>query len=301
MKKSLLISIMILLSVQSFAQSPIKNSYIDTLNKKKLYTTIGVGAGIYLTGISIFIHNRHKDDNRGHFHFTNDLEGYLQMDKVKHAYVAYITSSIVYNSLRSAGVSKRGAIIFGGPAGLILQTPIEIFDGLYEGCGFSWYDMAANALGSAFFTTQEVLFNEQVVLMKFSYYPSKYPQYGNDLGDSHFERFFLDYNANTYWLSANIKKITGSKKIPPWLNFAFGYSANGMINKYDNPEYYQGEPLHIKRYRQFLFSPDIDFSRIPSNKRWLKNVFKALNLFKVPFPALEINSADGVKFWWLHY
>lgn len=37
-------------------------------------------------------------------------------------------------------------LIYGGPIGLIFQTPIEIFDGLYEKWGYSWPDMAANTI-----------------------------------------------------------------------------------------------------------------------------------------------------------
>lgn len=290
------------MSFQSFAQTQTYNSYPDTLDKSKLYTAIGVGAGVYIAGISFLQFIWYKDHERVPFHFYDDSKGYLQMDKVGHAYGAYIESSVAYNALRKAGLDKRKALIYGGSAGFIFQAPIEIFDGLYEGYGFSWYDIAANAFGAAMFTAQEALFAEQVVLMKFSYSPSKYPQYHSHLGETHLKSFFLDYNAHTYWLSANLKKITRSKKIPSWLNFAFGYSANGMIYEFENPKYYQGKPFpYLRRYRQFIFSPDIDFSRIPTNKKWLRSVFKTLNLLKFPFPALEINSKDGLKFRGLYY
>ncbi|QCK15688.1 hypothetical protein [Mangrovivirga cuniculi] len=107
----------------------------------------------------------------------------------------------------------------------------------------------------------------------------------------------MDYNGHTYWLSGNLHKLTGIEGIPPWLNIAFGYSANGMIHEFDNPEYYQGEPFpHLDRYRQFMFSLDIDLTKIHTNKKWLRGLFRALNLVKIPFPALEINRIDGLKF-----
>jgi len=40
---------------------------------------------------------------------------------------------------------------------MVLQTPIEVWDGLYEGWGFSWSGMGANALGSAFVISQKLL------------------------------------------------------------------------------------------------------------------------------------------------
>jgi len=59
-------------------------------------------------------------------------------------------------------------LIYGGMLGFMLQAPIEILDGMYEGWGFSWGDMAANAAGSGLVIGQELLFNEQVVKYKFS-------------------------------------------------------------------------------------------------------------------------------------
>jgi len=269
----------------------------DTLNKKKLYTAIAIETGSYIAGISLLRYVWYKDHKRVPFHYYDDSKGYLQMDKCGHAFGAYFESYIVYNVLRNAGVSKKKALIFGGSAGLIFQTPIEIFDGLYEGWGFSWSDMIANTTGALLFTAQEAFFDEQLVSMKFSYSPSIYPDLHHHLGETHFERFFLDYNAHTYWLSANIKGITGISKVPSWLNIAFGYSANGMIYEFDNPTYYQGKPFpYLERYRQYIFSLDINFTKIPTNKVWLKKVYQALNLIKIPFPALEYNELNGFQF-----
>ena len=224
------------------------------------------------------------------------------MDKWGHAYSSYWVSNYGYSALRSSGVSKKKSLIYGGSLGFVYLLPIEILDGMYDGYGFSWSDVAANTFGAGLFTLQQALWDEQVVLMKFSYYPSIYPDYHSYLGESELESFFVDYNAHTHWLSVNLKKITGSKKLPPWLNFAVGYSANGMIYEFTNPTWYRGEPfLELERYRQVLFSLDIDFSRIPTKKKWVKGIFKALNMVKVPFPTLEINKVDGLKFRYLYY
>lgn len=296
MKQLVLIGIL-LFALNSKAQVRFVESYPDTLNKKRLQTVIGVGAGSYLAGLSFLSFIWYKDHERVPFHYYNDSQGYLQMDKAGHAFGAYRESFAAYYALRWAGMDKKRALIFGGPIGIIFQTPIEILDGMYEGWGFSWSDMAANTFGSALFISQQALFDEQVVLMKFSYSPSAYPKYHSILGETQLESFFLDYNAHTYWLSANVFKITGIEKFPKWINVAFGYSANGMIKEFENPLYYNGAPFpHLERYRQFLFSMDIDFSKIPTEKKWLRSVFRAVNLIKIPFPALEYNRIDKFKF-----
>ena len=219
------------------------------------------------------------------------------MDKCGHAFGAYRESYMAYYALRRAGVDKKKALLYGGPIGLVFQTPIEIFDGLYEGWGFSWSDMIANTFGASLFTLQELAFDEQVFKMKFSYCPSIYPDYHSHLGETYLEIFFLDYNAHTYWLSGNLKRLTGIEKIPNWMNIAFGYSANGMIYEFRNPTYYQGKPFpHLERYRQFIISLDVDFNKIPTDKKWLRTVFNALNIVKVPFPGIEYNKVDGLLF-----
>ena len=296
---SLIISFIVL---ESMGQPEFIGSYPDTLNKKRLYTVLATETGIYLAGLSYLSFIWYKDQKRVPFHFYDDSKGYLQIDKAGHAYITYYESLMAYSALRWAGINKKNALIYASTIGTIYQTPIEIFDGLYERWGFSWPDIAANTFGILLFTTQEALFDEQVLLLKFSYSPSRYRKYHPILGESHLESFFLDYNAHTYWLSGNVSKLTGIKNFPRWINIAFGYSANGMIKEFENPTYYNGEPFpYFERYRQFLFSLDIDFSKIPSKKKWLRNIFRTVNLIKFPFPALEINRIDKVKFHPLYY
>jgi len=270
----------------------------DTLNKARLRTVIITEASFYLTGNAYLQYVWYKDHERVKFHFYNDNKGYLQMDKCGHAFSAYQYSRIGYEALRWAGVSKKKALIYGGPLGLVLQTPIEIFDGLYEGYGFSNGDMIANASGSLIFSAQQLLFDDQIVKMKFSYSPSGYSKYHPYyLGSSPVESFFMDYNGHTYWLSANANKITGIKKIPDWLNIAFGYSANGMIGEFKNEKFYRGIPIpEMERYRQFYLSLDVDLSKIKTKSKFLKAVFTQLNMLKIPFPALEYNHIDKFKF-----
>lgn len=300
--KQLIITLFLIIQTPTCFSQFAEPSYPDSLNKKRLSTTIAIESGAYVAGLSFLGFIWYKDRQMVPFHFYNDWEGYLQMDKAGHAYAAYYESYAAYSALRKAGVNKKRALIYGGPVGLIFQTPIEIFDALYKGWGFSWTDMAANTVGSLLFTAQEAFWDDQLVRMKFSYSPSAYRANHPYLGETHLESFFLDYNAHTYWLSGNLKKLTHIEKIPAWLNISFGYSANGMIKEFYNPVSYRGNPIpHFERHRQYLLSLDVDFSKIKTNKRWLKTVFTAINLVKVPFPALEYNNIDGAGFRALYF
>ena len=164
--KVVLLLICLLVSKPSHSQTTFLDHYPDTINKKRLRGVVATQVGSYAAGLSFLSFIWYKDSERAPFRFYNDTKGYLQMDKAGHAFGAYRQSYAAYHALRWAGVPKKKALLYGGPMGLIFQTPIEIFDGLYEGWGFSWPDMVANTFGSVLFTTQEAFFDDQLVLMK---------------------------------------------------------------------------------------------------------------------------------------
>ncbi len=283
-------------------QSTLSIQYPDSLVKPRIKAVAIAGVGIYTTGLSYLSFVWYKDKERVPFHFYNDSKGYLQMDKFGHAYAAYWESYFAYRSLRWAGVENKRALLIGGAVGFLFQAPIEVFDGLYEGWGFSWPDIAANTFGAALFTCQQAFLSEQLVLMKFSYSPSGYPKYHSILGETPIESFFLDYNGHTQWFSFNLKSITGMNSMPQWLNLAVGYSGNGMIKEFENPKWYKGKPFpHLERYRQYILSLDIDLTRIPAKKKWVRSTLQAINLLKIPFPAFEFNRVDGLMFRPLYY
>lgn len=275
----------------------------DSLNKRKLYTAVAAEAVFYTAGISYLRYVWYRDKEQVPFHFYNDAAGYKQIDKFGHAFGAYVESYIGYSWLRSAGLSRKKALIYGGGLGFVLQAPIEVFDGLYDGWGFSWSDMAANAAGSGIVIGNELLFREQLVKFKFSFAPSPYREQAHGyLGDNILESLFLDYNAHTYWLSLPANKLFMHEKLPDWLNVAVGYSANGMFGEFKNRHSYRGLPIPpTERYRQYLLSADIDWTRIPTNSKFLKALFKGMFFIKLPFPALEVNGKGGVKLHALYY
>ncbi|MCC9166502.1 DUF2279 domain-containing protein [Pontibacter harenae] len=275
----------------------------STVNRRKLIPIIAAEAGFYVAGMSYLQFIWYKDHERVPFHFYDDTKGYLQVDKSGHAFGSYVESYLGYKLLRNAGVPKGKALLYGGTLGLVLQTPIEVFDGLYEGWGFSAPDMVANAAGSAIVIGQELLFNDQPVKFKFSFSPSPYYNQANGyLGDTHLESLFLDYNAHTYWVSMNAYKLLLRNQLPDWVNITVGYSANGMFGEFENRRYYRGVYLpEREHYRQYLLSLDIDWTKIKTDSKFLNTLLKSMFFIKLPFPALEVTSKGRVKGHWLYY
>jgi len=281
------------IGVQSYANNPSE----DTLNTHRLRKVLISQSAFYLAGISFLQFIWYKDHEPAPFHFYNDNKGWLQLDKAGHAFSTYYESYKVYKALRWAGLSDNKSIIYGGLTGMLIQAPIEIFDGYYEGYGFSKGDIVANTSGAILFMGQQWILHEQIIKMKFSYSPSPYAKHRpRMLGENHIQRFFMDYNGHTYWLSLNLNSATRIDNIPSWLNLAFGYSGNGMLGEFENPTWYRGEPFpYFERYRQYLFSLDIDLTKVKTSSRFLRSVFDAMNLVKIPLPTLEYNRLDGYK------
>ena len=245
----------------------------------------------------------YKDKETVPFHFYNDNGGYLQVDKFGHAFGSYVYSYVGYKYLLKRGLNRKEALMFGATLGLILQTPIEIMDGIHEGYGFSWGDMAANTFGSALVLGQELLFREQLIKYKFSYWETEYARNANGyLGSNTFDRILKDYNGQTYWFSFPANVIAGKGNLPVWLNLAFGYGANGMYGEFENITSYNGVDIpETRRYRQFFFSLDIDWTKIETNSGVLRTLLKGLTFIKLPFPAIEYNPNGQFKGHWLYF
>ena len=280
-----------------------ENRVAKKLNKRRLRKVIITESALYATQLIFLQFIWYKDHETTPFHFYNDNDGWLQLDKAGHSYGAYQETAKSYSALRWAGISNSKAAWYGGLAGFMLQSQLEIYDAFYEGYGFSVGDIAANALGSLLFVAQQTTLKDQPVKMKFSYQPSGYPKHHPFyLGETPLQSFFMDYNAHTYWLSFNLPQFGKKGFLPSWLNLAVGYSANGMLAEFDNPAFFRGQNLpQLERYSQYLLSLDIDFSKMKTRSKFLKKVFGFINILKIPAPTLEFNRVHGSRFHWLYF
>lgn len=233
------------------------------------------------------------------FHWFNDNQEWLQMDKVGHSFTCYMEGVAGIKMMKWAGYSDKQAAIIGGSYGFFIQSGVEVLDGFSDGWGASWGDVAANGFGAGLAISQQLLWNDQRIWMKFSYTPSSYASYRpNALGSNFPERLIKDYNAQTQWLSANIKSFAPNSKFPKWLNIAVGYGADGMYGGYNNIFESGGVSYDFSatpRSRQFYLAPDIDLTKIKTNNKLVRAGLVILNVIKVPLPAIEYHTTEGFK------
>ena len=267
----------------------------DTLNKKRLYTTIGIESSMTIGSMVLLNEVWYKQQPRSSFHLFNDGKDWLQMDKVGHAMTSYYISNTGYKVFNWTGLNKNKSILYGGLLGLTYLTTLEILDGFSTEWGFSIPDMISNTAGIAFFMGQQYLWNEQRIKLKFSAHLTSIAQYRPQLlGSSFMERILKDYNGQTYWISANIHDfLNENSKFPNWINLAIGYGADGMTGGTENKcEYCNGNPtcLSLERQRQLFISFDLDLTKIKWKNKFMNSLSSTFGFIKFPFPTLEISN-----------
>lgn len=283
-----------------FSQSKVNQFFkpSDSLNKSRRNVVVFSEVSLATTALIGLDQLWYADYPRSKFKTINDSGEWLQMDKLGHVFSSYQLGRLGANTINWTGVSRKNQIIYGSALGLGFLTAVEVMDGFSDEWGFSWTDMAANTIGTGLFVGQQLLWEEQRILLKYSFHQTRFAkQRPEKLGDGLAEEFLKDYNGQTYWLSANINSFLKTDYLPNWLNLAFGYGADGMLT--GEPD----DPLFINqnRIRQYYLSLDIDLSRIKTKSHVLKTIFDVLNVIKLPFPALELNSKGRLKMHYFYY
>ncbi|RAJ81808.1 putative lipoprotein DUF2279 [Chitinophaga dinghuensis] len=301
MKKILCILPILIVLQYSYAQEKIPFTTIpDTTIPRRVAILSGATAAMYGTSLIALNAAWYKDYPRSNFHFFNDMNEWNQMDKMGHIFSAYFIGKYSREMWRWSGLPRKKQIWIGGLSGLAYQSVIEVLDGYSSEWGFSWGDMGANAIGSAMLISQELAWNEQRIQIKFSAHPGRYDDpvlkdKTNQLFGTRFlERILKDYNAQTYWLSVNLRSFAPNSNLPRWLNISVGYGADNMfggtVNWWDDDNGKRYDYTHMGRIRQFYLSPDVDFTRIRTKRKGVKVMFQLLNMLKFPAPTLEIDS-----------
>lgn len=290
---------------------------MDSLSKQKK-AFIVTTAGLYTSSSIGLYYAWYRNYPQRGFHFFDDWGEWQNIDKLGHSYGTYIQSDLLYQLASSSGYSSSQSINIGLFTALGFQTAIEIMDGFSSGWGFSVFDLAANIVGGGSFYFQQKHWGQQKIRWKMSYWPVNYPEtlmlsetwiYSYSLdsrasalyGQGALERFVKDYNGQTIWLSFNLKSLGIGKSLPSWLNLAVGFGAENMYGGFNNHWELNDENIIVPeteypRKFQFIFSPDIDFSKLPARNTFVRTLFSLLNLYKLPAPSIVLDTTGEIRF-----
>lgn len=283
----------IILITLNFMLSSLNAQDVEINNKlEKAHAT---GAFLYVASILVLNEFWYSDYPKASFHLQNDNSNWLQIDKMGHFTSAYHSGLVGMDLYNRFDNDKKKSMIYGGFYGAFFLTSIELLDGFSKEWGASWGDLVANTSGSLFLVGQELLWKEQRIQAKFSFYPTKFPDKNPALlGENLLQQSVKDYNGQTYWLSFNLNKLTQEKRLPKWLNIAFGYGGTNMqYSNYDK-----------SNIRQYYLSFDVDLRSIDTNSKLLNKILKAFSFIKIPAPTFSFyreNNINNIKFYPVFY
>jgi len=295
--------ILLFIQLSVFSQPDSIPVSLNKLKAGRLYPVLVLEGSAYITSIVMLNAEWYKNYPRSSFHSYNDYNEWLQMDKYGHIFTSYNIGTAEIDLLRWSGVDREKAIWYGGLTGSLFLLNIEILDGFSKKWGFSVTDFAANAFGSAITIAEELAWDDQRINLKWSFHKTKFEQFRpEELGKNLAENMLKDYNGQSYWISMNLYSfLNKGSTFPKWLNFAFGFSADGMTGGSSNPAEVNGKILpSFQRYRKYYVSLDLDLTRIRTKSKLLKTLFRSINVLKIPAPALEL-SKNGTTFFPIYF
>ena len=233
------------------------------LNKPRIGMALGLTGASYI-GLNFWWSKAwYSNYEKSKFQLFNDSKEWNQVDKIGHGFSAYLESTWSAQVFEWAGMKPKKAAWLGFGVAQMWQLAIEFQDAFSAKWGFSLSDVAANIGGAGWNLWQEYAWGEQRIWLKESAWPTNYP-------DS------LQGRANSL----------------------FGKSfAEGILKDYNSTAFWLSASIgsFIKK------SADIDWTRIPTKSKALKTFFSLLNIIKIPFPAIEFNTARQVKWHWLMF
>jgi hypothetical protein len=281
--------------------SVFENSLIPDKSRRHVLN-FGIAAG-YTIGMTWLYTQWYSDNPQSAFHYFNDNGEWLQVDKFAHCWSTYTFSKAMSHAYRWTGMEEKKSVLWGTAIGLGFLTTVEIFDGFNSEWGFSGGDMLANFTGAGIFLGQQFGWNEQRIVLKFSFHQTDYEQYRPDLlGENLPENMLKDYNGLTHWLTINPRSFAKQSKLPRWFSIAVGYGGEGMTGGDKNPVTIDDKPIPpFDRYRQYYLSIDFDLSRIETRNKLLKGIFKAINFIHLPAPAIEWASGRKPVYHWMYF
>lgn len=273
-----------------------QNKINEPLNKNEKHSFLIANTAIgatYVGSMTVLYQTWYRDFTFEHFHFFNDLSEWKGMDKLGHATSSWWASQWLFTSHQTLGLQNENLVLKSTLIPLCFMTTIEAFDGFSSGWGFSIGDMAANFAGAGLFYIQQQHFNEQRILLKYSYHQTNFAKRRPEiLGKSNVENMLKDYNGQTYWMSVPLKR-------KGWFCLSLGYGASGMLGGRDNiwiKDNVVNDFSSTERYSTWSMSIDIDLLKLPIRGKLWKTFASSFRFIKLPAPAIQWSKSNNFNF-----
>ena len=239
-----------------------------------------------LTSASIAVVHTHQSKawwqgTRTKFHFQNDWEYALWIDKLGHWWGATAIQHLFSSALSWSNFSYETSMWLGSALALTYQLYVETYDGYAKDWGFSPGD-AMFDFGGAFYPLLQYYFPPlKNVNLKLSYYPSR-RLLKKDPNDELYKNKFVidDYEGQSFYLSFKINNMLPERLEKFWPDFlclAIGYQ---MRN-------WNGYAVADKNY---FLTLDYDFEQIPLYGQFWQFLKNTFNLIHFPAPGIKYSN-----------
>ena len=227
------------------------------------------------------------DESDGDFHFSNDFDYAMNLDKGGHAYSGQLMGEFFYDGYTWSGFSHHAARGLAGLSAFLTHVAIDVKDGYAPEWGFSVVDVLSGTAGGFWPWMQDLWSPLAALEFKASYWLNSNTYW--ERGGTSSGVFTDDYVNWTFWASWRVERAppkAAARFWPDWLCLAFGFSIDdsAVLSRAD------GE-------REFYVALDWDLEEIfKPESHLLKRVVRYANLWKLPAPAVRLYPSHRREF-----
>lgn len=216
------------------------------------------------------------DDERSHFHFENDFDYALNLDKFGHFAAGVMLGESFYEGYRWAGATEFQSYLFAGLSAMMTHIAIDVKDGYSPEWGFSVFDVLSGTLGGFYPMAERYIPIFKYIDLKWSYWINTRAYYDQ----SETGVFTDDYVNQTFWASFKPYRLlpaAARQYYPSWLAIAAGLSIDEKVfTKEPHPS------------REVYIALDYDLEAFRPQSRMARTIVKYLNYFKLPAPTIQV-------------
>lgn len=224
------------------------------------------------------------DEQGNHFHFENDFDYALNLDKFGHFASGVAMGELFYEGYRWAGATEFQSYLFAGLSAMMTHIAIDVKDAYSPEWGFSIFDVLSGTLGGFLPMAERYVPLFKYVDLKWSYWINSRAYYdqGKIDGKNHTCVFTDDYVNQTFWASFKIYRMLPAavrSYYPSWLAVAAGLSIDDGVFLHNK---------EITPHREVYIALDYDLEAFRPQSRMARTLIKSLNYFKLPAPAVQV-------------
>lgn len=227
-------------------------------------------------------------DGGSDFHFENDYDYAMNLDKGGHFFAGVLLSEMFYEGYHWAGLTEFQSYFWAGVSAGMTHVGIDVKDGFSPEYGYSVFDVMSGTIGGFWPMAERYVPAFKYFDYKWSYWINSQAYYDQ----SQTGVFTDDYVNQTHWLSFKVDRMlprAAADYWPDWLAVAVGLGIDDGVFVRDSLEFAEGRPASDGGRYEIYVGPDWDLEGLFKPKdRWARRTVTMFNYIKFPMPTLQV-------------